>query len=446
VHNRRHLVAILVLASTLLAAPVCGQEEKDSDKLRTQTRTAKCSIGVEFGLRVVPPNSSSAGYFESVFAGVRTGLVVPSNGRIALKVKNLAVASLSGTVTFVFYRGLAGNQRVATNPDPFSFPLADPAAVTQFNHPPASGGPQAPLIDAPPGIGPRNTPLTERLRSVAIYKPDSLQETCQIEDDLVVQWSWNGKPNQGSSWPFNNPNPKQPIPRSQSRVDSPEGIIDETTGFPGQINKATQTIVLFAVSDPFGCCRTAGNSYSVIQFVRHRWKLGANKENHDEWNLDGSEKQSQLHVQGSDYDPTYTNNPGGAPNDLVQAGPWDGSGTSSAITVFDFPGLLKPDHDRFVKEGGWMHWEFITLLVCTVNPADQKRYLAAGLVQAVTHYEVTRVYTGGKETPTVEVKEMKDQPIGVPQFFKKCRKLTDVLTKDLKKAYDNPRPHTIKLL
>jgi hypothetical protein len=115
--------------------------------------------------------------------------------------------------------------------------------------------------------------------------------------------------------------------------------------------------------------------------------------------------------------------------------------------VFDFPGLLKPDHDRFVKDGGWISWEFVTLLVCTENPADQKNYLVSGLVQAFAHYGITRTYTAGNDTPAVKVEELTapKKPIGPAQFFKQCLKLTDILkSMGLRHAYDNPRPHMIK--
>jgi hypothetical protein len=328
----------------------------------------------------------------------------------------------------------------------YDFPLADTAAVNQFNHPAPGKEIPAPVLDAPPSVDAQHKDVTERIRMVATYTPDSSPDSCSVTDSVVIQWTWNGTPDQGSSWPFQPPNPAHPIPPSRSRVDTSSSIIDETTGFPGETNKATQTVVLFAVDDAFGCCGQPQHGYAIVQFVRHRWKLGSGTEKPDVWNLDGPESQSTLHGEGKDYDPTYTNKPGEASNDLVQAGPWDGKGSSPAITVYDFPGLLEPQHKKFVEEGGWISWEFITLLVCKEDPATQKQYLDAGKVQAMTRYLITRTYTKGDPTPKVEVSHPTNQPIGAPKFNKTCPSLKDVLTAlRLKPAFENPRSHKIKL-
>jgi hypothetical protein len=440
-------------AQALFAGIVCGQDDKspkpsetDPENLRTQTRQGQCSVGVQFEIRIVPPNGSSAGNFETPFAGARQGLDIPTNGHIELGVKNLQVAPLSGSVGFTFFRGPAGDEPIPTPPGTFTIKLSDAKAVSEFDDPKGPKTLKSPQLDAPPGIGPNNTPIAEVLWIVAKYKPDSLPDSCEVADHIAIQWLWNGNLDQGTNWPFFPPNPNHALPPTLSRVDWSPGIIDEKTGFPGHVNKATPTVVLFAVQHPFTCCGKVGRAYAIIQFVRHTWKLGSNPQKSDDWNLDGSEKQSQLHTNGIDYDPTYTNDPAGKSNDLVQVGPWDASGKSSAITVYDFPGLLENQHGAFVKEGGSIKWEFVTLLVCLESPADQNQYLKDGLVQAFSHYTVERIYTAGNPLPVVKVVESKDKPFGPPAYFKICKTLAQVLNDfKLKQPYLNPRAHILKI-
>jgi hypothetical protein len=443
---------VLFFSIAFAAVPAVRAQDdnpKNEDNLRTQTRSAHCSIGVQFGLRIVPPSEAvklGSTSFETVFAGLRNGITVPSNGRIELGFKNLSVSPLPGTISFKFFRGVAGDEAVATTRS-YDFQLADDAALNQFNHPGPGKGISPPSLDAPASLDPQHKEAAERIRIVAIYTPKNSDESCSATDSVVVQWTWNGKPDEGSAWPFQQPNPAHPIPKSRSRVDTSDGIIDEITGFPGQINKATQTVVLFAVDDAFGCCGQPQHDYAIVQFVRHTWKLGSGKEQSDDWNLDGPESQSTLHDQGKDYDPTYTNKPGTSSNGLVQAGPWDGRGSSPAITVYDFPGLLEPQDKKFAEEGGWISWEFVTLLVCKENPPTQKQYLDFAMVQAMTRYRITRTYTKGGATPQVEISYPTGQPVGTPKFYKpKCEKLKDLLKKfQLQHAFENPRSHKIKL-
>src|ERR1700682_540865 len=112
---RFFLVLCIFTAQILLGGEVWGQDdnptktsETDQENLRTRTRQEECSIGVQFEIRVVPPKDSTAGTFETPFAGARQGLDIPSNGHIELGVKNLLVEPLPGTVSFAFFRGPAG--------------------------------------------------------------------------------------------------------------------------------------------------------------------------------------------------------------------------------------------------------------------------------------------------------------------------------------------------
>jgi hypothetical protein len=107
-----------------------------------------------------------------------------------------------------------------------------------------------------------------------------------------------------------------------------------------------------------------------------------------------------------------------------------------------------------MREGGYMKWEYVTLLVCIEKPPDQTTYLQTGLVEAVMHYTIQRDY---KPDPiqhavlvTVQITEIKkqekDDPIGPSQKFKICIKLEDLLKKyGLTDTYNNPRAHTLVL-
>jgi hypothetical protein len=230
-----------------------------------------------------------------------------------------------------------------------------------------------------------------------------------------------------------------------------------------QINKATRTTVLFRVDEPFACCSQPGVAYAIIQFVRHSWQVGNHPQLRDAWNLDGDDSQAQQNSKGLPYDPTYTDDPAhggnsdGKSNTYVEVGPWDPAGSGPAISVTDLPGLLEPQHELFVREGGIMVWEFVTLLVCRANPASAEQYLKSGLVCAKQHYTIERKYTAGKAEPEVEPVKQRDPnaPPGPPEFYPKCRPLAVVLDKisdpeekkkkSIEDAFSNPRPHVLKL-
>ena len=238
----------LLLNATIAVVPVLrAQDEnpKQNDNLRTQARTPHCSIGVEFGLRVVPPSEavrSGSTAFETVLAGFTNGISVPSDGHVEPVFRNLIVSPLPGTVSFRFYHGAAGDQTVVTARR-YDFQQDNDAALKDLNHPAAGHEIPAPSLDAPPSVDAQHKDEAERIRMVATYTPRDVSESCSVTDAVVVRWTWNGKPDQDSAWPFQQPNPVHPIPPSRSRVDTSDGIIDEITGFPGEVNKATQTVI-----------------------------------------------------------------------------------------------------------------------------------------------------------------------------------------------------------
>ena len=136
---------------------------------------------------------------------------------------------------------------------------------------------------------------------------------------------------------------------------------------------------------------------------------------------------------------------GGRADDLVRVGPWDGAGTSPAITVIDLPGLLPAMDDQLVQKGGWYSWEFVTLLVCAQDPGDQDQYLSSAKVQALMHYYILRSYIKGNPNPEIRVEEVRAEPVGGPVFYSECQGLKPLLVElGLLQAYQNPRPHVRK--
>ncbi|MFI4933533.1 MAG: hypothetical protein ACHP7N_02850 [Caulobacterales bacterium] len=428
----------------------------DATSTQTRTRDGKCTIAVTFGVRVFGPNAQNDEGLTIPFAGAQANMVIPTNGHVGLPVRNLRVGPLPGVATFTFLRGAAGADDVTPKKPSYVFALHNANDVAQFNK-----GIEAPGLYAPDGMDDKHPTVAERIKVVASYKADSLPAACQVEGEIVVKWTWNGKPDTGNfdgfkkNWVQPDTKNNGPDPKVWVKVD--KSIIDETTGFPGKINKATETFVVFKVTDQFGCCKTKGRNYAIVQFVRHRWKLGNGNPQDDGWNLDGSSTQSERHRQGLSYDPTYTNHPGEAKNDLVQLGPWDGQDKPDpAVAVLDFPGLLAPQHAMFGKEGGWIQWEFLTLLVCVEQPPTETKYLASGQVEAMAHYIIKRTYAEGDPTPVVVSKEPKqtteewpiDPKVGHSESFKACVSLRSLLEKygdDLMQAFKHPQPHVIKL-
>jgi hypothetical protein len=267
---------------------------------------------------------------------------------------------------------------------------------------------------------------------------------------LTVTWYYNAAPR---AFIFRTIKPLRrriPVRKHRSRVEVGEDIIDETTGFPGKVNKATHTSVFFDVDNPFGCCGVTDKHYTIIQFVRHRWKLGR-KSGRDTWNLDGPESQWEQRKKKEPYDPTYTTDPShgdstaNEDNHVVHVGPWDASG-GSAVIVDDFPGLFAEDHKLFVDQGGWIEWEFVTLLVCKEAIGSAEHYLANGKVRAKARFIVRRTYTRGNEVPRITATSVKGKPEGSREYYEPCRDLEEVLREtELLAPFNNPRTHAIPL-
>ena len=428
----RSLLPPLCIAQILLQGAALAQGNPSNAQSRTLDPT--CSIGVELGVRVVPPKDDvKDAAFESTLAGLKNGLTVPTNGHVALTARNLTVAPMPGTVTFTFYRRPNG-QDAGQIARPRSFRLPD--QIDQL----AQWTP--PILDAPAGAD--AGPAREMVLAVASYRPNDQTKPCVVQDFAVIQWSWNGNPDQGAAWPFQPPQAVVKIPPSRSRVDSPKIVFDAINHSPEQIDKSVPTAVFFAVDEPLRCCGQQCR-HTAIQFVRHRWKIANTEKFGDLWKLDVADKQAEQHDKGQDYDPTYSNHMGGRADDLVRVGPWDGAGTSPAITVIDLPGLLPAMDDQLVQKGGWYSWEFVTLLVCAQDPGDQDQYLSSAKVQALMHYYILRSYIKGNPNPEIRVEEVRAEPVGGPVFYSECQGLKPLLVElGLLQAYQNPRPRVRK--
>jgi len=413
----------------------------EGEGTRTRTRKGECSLGAEFGLRVMPPRPNG-NLQDILFTILKPGLRVDSNGHLLVKANNVSIAPYPGTLSFVFYNGPAGTNEFHQRSQLIT---SDADLRTFMAQPP-------PRMNAPAAIAFNNTPLTERLRAVVDYDPSDIEDDCDpISSELTVTWNFNGAPIAFNWQAMEQLQASIKIPDSRSRVSVAPDIIDETTGFPGNVNKATHTTVVFKVDDPFACCGQANTDYAIVQFVRHRWQLGNGRPRADDWNLDGPESQSERHASGADFDPTYTNDPAhgadtaGSGNDLVHVGPWDGKG-GGAISVDDYPGLLEADHNRFMAQGGWMEWEFITLLICKEGTGSAQHYIDNGKVCAKTRFTVRRNYPGQGRAPVVKGSLAKGGREGKPEYYAQCRELGAVLDElELKDEFLNPRSHRVRL-
>jgi hypothetical protein len=425
----RCALSLLLLYTTQMMLHSAALAQGTPSNAQSQTLDPTCSIGVEFGMRVVPPKDDTKdAAFESTLAGLKNGLTIPTNGHVALTARNLTVAPMPGTVTFTFYRRPNG-QDAGQIAQPRSFHV--PAQTDQL----AQWTP--PVLDAPAGAD--AGPAREMILVAASYRPDNQTKPCVVQDFAVIQWSWNGNPDEGAVWPFQPPQAAVKIPPSHSRVDSPKIIFDVLNHSPEQLSKSVPTAVFFTVDEPLRCCGQDCR-HAIIQFERHRWKIANTQKFGDLWNLDVPDREAERHDKGQDYDPTYSSHNGGRSDDLVRVGPWDGAGTSLAVTVIALPGLLPPMNDQLVQNGGWYSWEFVTLLVCAQDPTDQDQYLSSAKVQALMHYYILRSYIKGDPNPEIRVEEVRAAPIGGPAFYSECQGLKALLAQfGLLQAYENPR-------
>jgi hypothetical protein len=420
------------------AVPAQRKDKGKGSSRRTRTRHGKCELEAEFGLRVLPPRLTGDErdiLFTQLIPGIKR---MDSNGRLAMKIKDVRVCPYPGTITIVFRRGRAGTDEFAR----FTKRVASDGELQAFLK--AS---EPPIMNAPDGISHDNNRITERLRAEVDYDPETTPDDCKpIRAELTVTWYFNASPRNFVVETEKKLKKRISVPKHRSRAEASSEIVDETTGFRGKVNKATHTSVFFDVDEPFGCCGITNKHYTIIQFVRHRWNL-AGKKGSDDWNLDGPDSQSDMRKAGRPYDPTYTTDPahGGSTteedNERVHVGPWDASG-GSAVVVDDFPGLFVKDHEVFKEKGGWFEWEFVTLLVCKEAEGSAEHYLANGKVRAKTRFAIRRTYPGGNKPPIVKGKMLKGKPEGKREYYDPCKDLAEVLREtELLAPFNNPRPH-----
>lgn len=445
--RRTRLAGVLALAAIILGGVILAQSTTGST--RTRVRVGNCQLEGEFGVRAVFDHARTRDYLVDE---LEPGLYIDSpSGRLVMKEKDIRLVrgDKPGTITFRFRRGQSGRtvfyERSKGN-------IRKTKDIQKFI---AEIGNDLPTMRAPSGLSETNPRIAERLQGEVHYRPDDpAANGCTLRSKwLTVVWRHAAEPERSTLEPMV-PLKSRIDPRKwRSRVRVSPEIIDETTGFPGQVNKATHTQVVFKVKDPWKCCKIKNTPYTVIQFVRHTWQLGNGDIKQDAWNLDGPESQSARKAQGEEYDPTYTTDPkhgagtAGADNTLVHVGPWDSNG-GNAISVDDYPGLLGPDHQRFLRAGGFFRWEFITLLVCRETRGSAATYLASGKVQARTAFTIQRDYpdpaAGGEVAVKADFPNERKDPRA--EFYKKCKPLAEVLDElGMTEPFNNPRPHRIRL-
>lgn len=444
----------LIAIGALLGVFQLIQGQSKDGSTRTRTRNGACSFSAEFGVRIVGPNRNRVSR-DFLFTELDKGLWLHSNGHVEIVAKDVHTTPQKGRLLFIFYHGPNGQTEFGR----IDRRINSAVDLRSFNTPTRRGGtsPPAPSLNLPLNMSANNkNPYTERIRVVATFTPEGTTDRCSpITGELSVQWRWNGNTNVGSSFiwrPFGKIKKKHKAPPHRSRVSVGKTIVDETTGIPGSTNKATPTTIYFDIEDPFSCCGQPNKPYTIIQFVRHRWRVGANGPlKCDQWNLDGPESQSQRHANGQEYDPTYTTDPkhgastANQTNELVNIGPWDSSG-GSAVEVKDFPGLLDADHTFFLREGGLIEWEFVTLLVCREDHGSVSRYLRDGHVKAKSHFRIRRSYPGNGGNVQIGGETMSTNPIGSSEYYRTCQTLRDVLNgMGLLDEFQAPRSHQIAL-
>jgi hypothetical protein len=425
------------------------RDSGDAATTRTRTRRGKCELEGAFGLRVVFDRNASR---DLLFVELEPGLQIDSpSGRLVMKEKDVRVVSGSfpGKIKFKFRRGADGTEVFFEREQAVASNDAIRALVDEI-------GRNAPEMGPPPGLNAGNTPISERLQGEVDYDPDdaSADDCAPIRSPwLTITWRSQRSPANATWSPMERLDHDIEVPRWRSRVRVSRDIVDETTGFPGQVNKATHTQVVFSVDDPYRCCGRANVCHSIIQFVRHRWQFNGGDPMGDDWNLDGPQSQAERRRQGLDYDPTYTADPhhGGATanedNGLVHVGPWDGTG-GNAISVDDYPGLLEPDHQRFVQRGGLFQWEFVTLLVCREATGSARQYLKNGKVRARTGFTVQRIYPAPSSNDPISVRRDFPDRRSDPrvEYYEPCKDLSEVLNDlGLTGAFNNPRSHRVRL-
>ncbi|MGI9550862.1 MAG: hypothetical protein ACR2MT_06670 [Aurantibacter sp.] len=423
------ITSFALLAGIFVADIILAQQAEGASNTTTRVRIDSCEVGSSFRIRILGPrNNDLMGKKRNyrLFNQIRPGLRVDSNAKLVIQSTGTVAAPYSGTVTATIYRGPAGQTQYHR--------LQGHAANKEGLKAVLQG--QVPPMPAPAGLSANNKQKIEVIRVVVHWKPDNIDDECMVEDKLTIVWRYNAAPRNSSYEPLH-PSKQGKPPSWRSKVRYNPIIHEETTGFPGDTNYATETAVIFSVNDGFKCCDIPDKQYAIIQFVRHRWKYTNGPWRSDPWNLDGPSSQAFNHAQGNPYNPTYAS----SGSSLLQLGPWDHKG-GDAISVTDYPGLLSADHNRFLRRGGIMEWEFWTLLVCNETPATATQYLSNARVQAITHFKIRRGYPGNGEQPLFKPKIFKKDR----KYFKECVTLATVLReRNLLNAFNNPRPHVLPL-
>ncbi len=407
-----------------------------SEAGRTVTR-GRCNLSCFFGLTASGPRRDP---LRARFAAVQPELALTSNGQLEVQIRVTAVGDFPGTLTLQVTRTNSGEP----NPPVLQFAagsMAELQAQLSSN----------PSIKVPPPAGMNNRDrrvIVEDIVAVAIWDPQDA-DPCDAQEKLRVRWEFataNARFHYRTST----------IARvGQHRSGVSAGATLQRDRKPdGRVEFSVPVQTFLSVNDPDACCGVAGQTYEIIQFVRHEWNLkeAPAKSGQDTWSLDVLDTEIARAQSGQSYDPTFTHNPRGtnpgAPP-LVYPGP-DPQGNQS-ITQTDLPGISEPLFARFQNApGSEFVFHFLALLVCRLEPSEAPRYLANGMVRQFAEYKLRITFRGSPQEPSVVV-----QPIN-SETFDPCRSFTAVLDAldrqrrgrspaegRLRDGYERPRDHQV---
>jgi hypothetical protein len=432
--------------------PIAPPRKRPGTRPRAPEEAPKeeCKIKVDFGITIQQPRKGKYKFGKIrkedgtvigvPFRNIKPGLFLDNNSLVRGRVNVTVVNPPAGTLTVKFYHGENGEREFDT------FETKDLGSLDSAIPKP---------IPNPKNMTHQNNRATEKFRIKATWKPDDKDiKECSVEDSLRIVWRFVQKGATTSRKPgYLNPE-KRKLPKNGDMVSvykKIQRVKDEEEGSEAPVNYATRTEVVFKAKDDVTCCNSKNKKYAIIQFVRHKWnlgntgkmsynkktgelKVGLNVES-DDWNLDGPKSIAEKHERGEDYDPTYAK----SGHELFSHDSWGKDGAS--VTVWDFPGLFEEDHKRFKDKGGFMFWEFKTLLVCVEYPPTQGKCYNEGLVEAITHYYILREYPGNNQKPKVTHFEGTDRIA-----FEQCEPLSKILSERvLTNAFKKPKRHELPL-
>jgi len=410
-----------------------GGEVKDGGgTTREHGRTSsdgRCLINAVFAFQVYQRRAS--GNYQEIrlyrWQRLQPEVGVPWNARLGARISVREALPMPGTATVTVTRTGPG----LTISDPTR--TATAASVEELR---AVFARLPEITIDPPAINPGDSPLAETITAIVTWTPDQGEPCQRMVEPVTVRW-YRGRR-------FKIVLPDTVGSRRQTHARTGLGVVPRDKG--EGLKFVVPTEIFWAVDNPEGCCG-GGTGYTVIQFVRHMWRLNEDppKEGRDDFTLDilDSEVERANENPPQDYDPTFTHNPRGtdpAADPIIYPSP-DGYG-KTAIVQIDEPGLPEALYNRFLENGGVFAWQFVSLLVCVLEDSTGASYLASGLVEQEMKWTLQLEFPGGGIAPTVKSRIR----AGFPRKHRTCKPLAEVLDGlELENAYSHPRGHEIQI-